>query len=352
MAYTLQMGREAMEYRMAFIAQSQQELRKELVGYVDGNPAVSILTGRVTTITSKQTAVKELVQSGVSRQSLQKIAALWVKGLNIKWEQIYGDNTPYRISLPTYPFAKEHYWLPDNDMNESSRISGWLHPLLHQNNSNFAEEKFSATFSGREFFLKDHLIKGRKVLPGVADLEMARAAVSFAYGAGATDGKTSTEPAGIKLKNVVWARPMVVGEQPLKVEIRLFPQNGSESKYEIFSEFDGAEVLYSQGTAAIKLVSQIPELDLKLFGPGVIEPPSRQNNAMKFTSPPELIMVRGHRGIETIFTGDEEALAKLALPVSVYETREQFILHPSLMDAALKHRSGCLEGMPIRLIIW
>src|SRR6185295_1708787 len=36
---------------------------------------------------------------------------LWVKGLPFDWQRLYGDATPRRISLPTYPFAKELYWI-------------------------------------------------------------------------------------------------------------------------------------------------------------------------------------------------------------------------------------------------
>jgi polyketide synthase PksN len=39
------------------------------------------------------------------------------------------------------------------------------------------EQRFSSTFRGDEFFLVDHVISGQRVLPGVAYLEMACAAV-------------------------------------------------------------------------------------------------------------------------------------------------------------------------------
>lgn len=47
-----------------------------------------------------------------------------------------------------------------------------LHPLLHRNTSDFSEQRFSSTFTGQEFFLKDHVVNGRKVLSGAACLEM------------------------------------------------------------------------------------------------------------------------------------------------------------------------------------
>lgn len=46
---------------------------------------------------------------------LEKVAELWVKGLQIDWNKLYGEYTPRRISLPAYPFAEEYYWLPTQE---------------------------------------------------------------------------------------------------------------------------------------------------------------------------------------------------------------------------------------------
>ena len=61
-------------------------------------------------------------------------------------------------------------------------VSAVLHPLLHSNTSDLREQRYSARFTGEEFFLRDHRVvlsggAGERVLPGVAYLEMARAAV-------------------------------------------------------------------------------------------------------------------------------------------------------------------------------
>ncbi len=79
-----------------------------------------------------------------------------------------------------------------------------LHPLVHENTSTLEEQRFSSTFTGEELFLNDHQVKGEKVLPGLAYLEMARAAIEEASGS-TEEGQTR-----IQLKNVVWARPMAV----------------------------------------------------------------------------------------------------------------------------------------------
>ena len=55
-----------------------------------------------------------------------------------------------------------------------------IHPLLHRNTSDFSVRRFSSSFTGEEYFLRDHVVGGRRILPGVAYLEMARAAIERA----------------------------------------------------------------------------------------------------------------------------------------------------------------------------
>ena len=47
----------------------------------------------------------------VERGKYGKLLELWVKGLSFDWRRLYGEAKPRRISLPTYPFAKERYWV-------------------------------------------------------------------------------------------------------------------------------------------------------------------------------------------------------------------------------------------------
>src|SRR5947207_11857724 len=68
----------------------------------------------------------------------------------------------------------------------SAGAASLIHPLLHRNTSDLAEQRYSSTFTGEEFFLADHQVKAdghvdRRMLPGVAYLEMARAAIEHAW---------------------------------------------------------------------------------------------------------------------------------------------------------------------------
>src|SRR5690349_7710199 len=69
--------------------------------------------------------------------------------------------------------------------SSGSSAGSVIHPLLHRNTSDLGEQRYRSTFAGDEFFLADHQVKpdgqsAHKVLPGVAYLEMARAAIADA----------------------------------------------------------------------------------------------------------------------------------------------------------------------------
>ena len=159
---------------------------------------------------------------GSERVKYDTLIKMWVKGLNLDWTKLYGKTKPRRISLPTYPFAKERYWINESaSENHKSKFinhkSPWLHPLVHENTSNFEEQRFSSTFTGGEFFLKDHQVKGEKILPAVAYLELARAALKEA------NGQFDDNKHSIRLKNVAWASPIVV-TQATQVHIAPLPR--------------------------------------------------------------------------------------------------------------------------------
>ena len=193
-AYTLQTGREAMEERLGLIVSSIGELEHQLKDFLEGKKDLEDLyRGQVKrnketlTIFTADEDLQKAIEAWITKAKYEKLLDLWVKGLIFDWNKLYGETKPRRISLPTYPFAKEHYWLPETywipkidpqfGHRATQTMATSIHPLLHQNTSDLSEQRFSSTFTGEEFFFEDHVMKGRRVLPGVVCLEMARAAV-------------------------------------------------------------------------------------------------------------------------------------------------------------------------------
>jgi len=54
----------------------------------------------------------------------------WRAGAEIDWRRQYGERTPQRVSLPTYPFAREHHWIePGKSRNRLAETNIEARPL-------------------------------------------------------------------------------------------------------------------------------------------------------------------------------------------------------------------------------
>ncbi|MGN7995396.1 SDR family NAD(P)-dependent oxidoreductase [Chitinophaga sp. 22308] len=117
-AYTLQIGRKAMEERLAIVATDKETLVAVLTAYVKGDTH-HLLTGNIRKNATpggvESGTVKALVDRHMRYRELNALAELWVQGATVRWEQLYAQQLPARISLPAYPFARERYWLAAAD---------------------------------------------------------------------------------------------------------------------------------------------------------------------------------------------------------------------------------------------
>jgi polyketide synthase PksN len=356
LAFTLQVGREAMETRVAFLVKEIPELIAKLEALGEGRETIeNCWRGQVKyrkepmAFFSPEQDPLELIQQWIASGDFKNIAELWVKGYGMDWALFYGAITPRRISLPAYPFAKERYWVPQADAKSGSSLTSpamacAIHPLLHQNISNFAEQRFCSTFTGREFFLSDHVVRGQRVLPGVAYLEMVRAAVEQAA------GDLAPDRTGIILKNVAWVQPIVVADQPLQVQIALFPEDNGEIAYEIYTlspnNTPEPVVGHSQGCAALGPIPKVPSLDLPALQARCTQNPLSSAQCYELFQTMGIHYGSAHQGIEQLYPGPDQVLAKLTLPAAITDSLDQFILHPSLMDSALQATLGFMIGDP------
>lgn len=116
LAYTLQVGREAMEERMAFIAYSLNDVCDMLGKFCEGTYDSNIYTDNSKKTGENVLNVLEgeegntLIRQLSKKGKLSKLAMLWVSGMDINWQILYTSGKPKRISLPGYPFAKERHW--------------------------------------------------------------------------------------------------------------------------------------------------------------------------------------------------------------------------------------------------
>jgi acyl transferase domain-containing protein/thioesterase domain-containing protein/acyl carrier protein len=351
-AYTLQVGRKAMETRLIFLVDHKQQLIENLKAFLDGD------TTKENSWYSKQ--VKEQKHSHPGKNSevvlqqwmlegrLDKIGQAWIQGIPLNWDYLYELEKslakPARVSLPTYPFAKVRHWVPMKV--KTAPLFAALHPLLHRNTSTLGEQRFSSKFSGEEFFLADHRVQSQKILPGVAYLEMARAAVALATSAG--DFST------IGFKNIIWQQPLVIDGTEKTVHIGLFAKQNSQVSFEIYTgnEHDSGDCfpdrqnrnIHCQGIAIFKIVDSESYLDLEDLQEKTDQNHFTPEQCYQAFMAMGIDYGEGHQGIAAVHVGTDQILAELSLPACVLGNHQQFILHPSLLDSALQAAIGFALG--------
>ena len=159
-AYTLQVGKEPMEERLAVIARSADELNEKLDLYISGETDINQLfrgnaksSSEVYRLLLQGNEGEQYIENVAKNQNFEKIASLWIAGVDFNWDIIYRGNRPKRVPLPTYPFAKTRHWKPrtpketSENVNDSSVQTSKLHPIVDENTSNFKEQKFNTTIN-------------------------------------------------------------------------------------------------------------------------------------------------------------------------------------------------------------
>ncbi|MCP5007127.1 MAG: zinc-binding dehydrogenase, partial [Planctomycetes bacterium] len=346
-AYTLQVGRSIMEERVVFMVKDESNLLEKLQYFLANDESVKeCYLGSVkskgenlVSLLADEDMSKSIV-SLITKKRYSKLMKLWVNGLVFDWNLLYKDSLPDRIHLPTYPFARERYWITETQGKAIVVTSGThdsaIHPLLHENTSDLSGQRFASTFTGKEFFLNDHKIKEKSVLSGVCYLEMARAAVEKAAG--------ETEEGTMCLKDVVWAQPIIVDGTNQKVQIWLFAEESGHITYEVYTESDNMEdvVVHSHGSVEVKTKKKIPPIDIEHLKTQMNEGTVNAEDCYHIFKKMGIEYGKGHQGVREIYRGRNQLLAKLSLPTSVQGTLGDYVLHPSLMDSALQSSIGLM----------
>ncbi|UVM52813.1 SDR family NAD(P)-dependent oxidoreductase [Pseudomonas sp. B21-015] len=339
LAYTLQTGRLAQEHRLIFLCSDKDQLRQQLNDWLDGRSPRHCWSGQIETGERADIELPAIADAA----SLQPLAEAWVTGGKLDWAQFNRQHRgdARRVHAPVYPFARQNFWIPPAQRGAAGgEVSAGavsnihpLHPFLARNTSDLHRQRFSSVFDGEEFFLKQHVVGGQRIFPGVAHLEMARAAVAMA-----TAGRQPS------FSQVVWLRPLIVGAQARQVDIELTLEDDEQIRFEISSrEIDsltgqttGEPLLHSQGLAGFASPSAAHQVDLaalkaRMTG-GQLSAKQCYDayQAMTFEHGP------AYQGLQSVGLGRGEVLAQLLLPACQRDSFEGYVLHPSLMDSALQ----------------
>lgn len=129
-AFTLRHRRSTLNFRLAVIASSLEELTAKLrVAGQDHPHGPGVYTGISSSSLQKNVGPSEEHASELARHDgsmeqldLDALAKAWVCGSHIDWTHVLPRGSAMPVSLPHYPFARERFWVNDSRVHEQAEV--------------------------------------------------------------------------------------------------------------------------------------------------------------------------------------------------------------------------------------
>ncbi|MDE0624270.1 MAG: beta-ketoacyl synthase N-terminal-like domain-containing protein, partial [Bryobacterales bacterium] len=269
---------------------------------------------------SEAPAVIPSQRRGGSGDFIGAVAGAYEAGLDISFEGLFAGERRRRISLPTYPFQRERYWISPSPRLQTA--AG--HALLGvQRDSPDGEHSFERQLNGRDpAWLADHRVFGELVAPGAL------------YAAQVSEALRETQrELPVVLEETSITSPLVLsGDQGRLVQVGL----GKDRSWRVVSRDAGdhwethAEGRWAPQAGAASEPADLGALKGSLAQVGV--DPASGRVGVEFGP--------AFRGLGPLWSGSGEALGEVLLPAGT-ENRN-LLAHPALLDACFR----VLWGLP------
>lgn len=146
LSFTLITGRIQLPHRVCFVAKNYKELKAGMHQYLDQKVGERIFTGTAYTYNEKG--------KPQSNKELTQTALQWVNG-EISFEQFELNPRGKRISLPTYPFAKETYWMYSREKEFKEKVT--IHEEIKEKEESILNKLSQAYNSERMPLIINHI---------------------------------------------------------------------------------------------------------------------------------------------------------------------------------------------------
>lgn len=334
LAYTLQVGREAMNERLAMVVKNIEEIKEKIPAFLGGQTTNNLIFAENVRkikakfeVFSRDEDASEMISHWINKKKLVKIAELWANGFEVNWNLLHRNFQCHRLSLPTYPFAKEKYWVPGSSSNSScvrKKELGTLIDTLEFGLSLNSGIVFNKTLNNALLIVKDHNILGLNIFPGVGYLEMAYQAATVIKG-----------HSNFHIARVFWLQPLVVeGDKEVLIT---FKKENEKLLFEVQSQQKGNSILHAKGEIQDALGD-----DFKQTFISIEEIKLRCTDNVKGQEIYQSFESKGmnygpfFQGIVELYGNQEEVLGALELPKDVALGLNYYSLHPTLLDSALQ----------------
>jgi acyl transferase domain-containing protein/surfactin synthase thioesterase subunit/acyl carrier protein len=258
---------------------------------------------------------------------LAAVRELYLRGCAFQWDS-FEEPGSRRISLPTYPFEGQRWWLESDGSERSSpersdSLEVDHHPLLGERLGD-GNPLFETLLTIEQFpFLNDHRVFDRVILPATVALESVVAA--------AVQGLGFSHPV---ISDFLYELALAIpSDQAVWLHLELAP-DGSRATFRLQSTgIDDSDPwrVHISGTVRNDAESaglpSFPSHDLRSCRE---VPPDRFYRFLETTG---LSYGAVFRGIVGLWLGDDEAFAKVVLPPET--SADGYLLHPAFLDGCL-----------------
>jgi acyl transferase domain-containing protein/acyl carrier protein len=310
----------------------------------------------VLTVGVQETAEAELERSGgvaiagslrreesAPARFLSSLAELWVRGVEVDWSAVFTGAGAERVTLPTYAFQRERYWLAGGGAAGNVELLGQAavtHPLLGA----MVELADGAgwSFTGRislegDRWLADHAAMGTVLLPGTAFLELTLYA-GGRCGCGAVEELVIEAPLVLDSSRACQLQAMVgeldeSGRRAIGIYSR--PEDdadelgtGREWVRHASGTLIADEALGStadDGSLAVALAGGWPPTGAETVP---VDDLYARLAALGFDYGPIF------QGVQAAWRRGREMFADVSLPAESAGLADAFLIHPALLDAA------------------
>jgi len=274
-------------------------------------------------------------------QILESLGRLYVEGVPVHWAGFDRDYPRRKVSLPTYPFERQRYWVESSKAAPGTETQ--RERRRHRSGPRVGADReeivFESSIGPRSLpYLADHRIYGSVVLPATAYLEMVLAAAEKALG-----------PRSYVLEDVVISEAMLLPAAADRlVRVGVTQPEAGLAVVEVRSRAHEAE-----GEAAWRLHAsgrvRATEIALSSVPEALEAIRARCRTEIQVEPQYEALRQAGidfgpsFRGLVGLWAGDGEALGRVRLPEAAAQGTDGYRLHPALLDACLQTLGGALK---------
>jgi acyl transferase domain-containing protein/NADPH:quinone reductase-like Zn-dependent oxidoreductase/NAD(P)-dependent dehydrogenase (short-subunit alcohol dehydrogenase family)/SAM-dependent methyltransferase/acyl carrier protein len=262
---------------------------------------------------------------------LASLSQLHVHGADVDWVGFDRDFPGRKVSLPTYPFQRERYFL-DREIRRAGRpeTTHPLHPLAERliDSPSLKDVVFESSLSAASHrFVGDHRVFGRIIFPATGYLETVCAAARLGLGSGNWAVENMVIGEALALDDTETKRLQVILSRTTEgaARFQVFSAGSSDSSWRLHAS--GSVLQFAGQDDAVHIDIEALQRDGEAIG-DVSFYADYENRGLDFGA--------RFRGVHKVWSRPGEALGLIEAPPALAGELTAYDMHPALLDACIQ----------------